>query len=208
MQLYLTYFIIGITVLFSIPAFANQELKAKMMFNAYLIKNGREWYRFFTHALIHADIMHLFMNMYVLYSFGVAVEYAYHDMFEEKARLFFLLLYIGGIFMSSIYSYEKHKDNIHYNALGASGAVSSVVFAFILMAPTARMGLIFIPFRFPAWIFGLLYLTYSWYMSKRGNDNIGHDAHFWGAVYGIGFTLCMKPALFHQFIEQVTGRTF
>jgi membrane associated rhomboid family serine protease len=200
-----TYIIIGITLLFSIPAMNNPELKGKLMFNAYAVRHKREWYRLFTHALIHADWMHLIMNMYVLYGFGVITEGEYAYYFQEKAVLFYILLYVGAIFMSSVYSYEKHKDNMYYNALGASGAVSAILFAHILINPTAGISFIFIPFAFPGWVLGGLYLIYSWYMGKKGNDNIGHDAHFWGAVYGVAFTLCLKPGLAAIFVSQITG---
>jgi membrane associated rhomboid family serine protease len=208
MQIYITYFIIGITCMVSIPAMGNAELKGKLLFNAWAIRYRKEWWRLLTHALVHADWMHLMMNMYVLYMFGQYVEIEYEALFFQKAHLFFILLYVGGIFMSSVYSYEKNKDNMYYNALGASGAVSAIVFTHILIMPKAGMGLIFIPGIFiPSWIFGGLYLLYSWYMGKRGNDNIGHDAHFWGAVYGIAFTLCLKPSLAAHFIAQITGHT-
>jgi membrane associated rhomboid family serine protease len=200
-----TYIIIGITLLFSIPAMNNADLKWKMMFNAYQIKHRNEWYRFFSHALIHADWMHLFMNMYVLYMFGIMLEHQYADLFDMKAQLFYVLLYVGAIACSSLYSYEKHKDDMHYNALGASGAVSAVVFAHILIDPSSRLGLLFIPIMLPGWVFGGLYLFYSWYMGKKGADNIGHDAHFWGAVFGIVFTLCLKPSLGMDFIKMITG---
>jgi membrane associated rhomboid family serine protease len=224
MPLYITYFIIGITVMVSIPAMSNPELKSRLMFNAYAVKHQRQWYRLFTHALVHGDWMHLFMNMYVLYSFGCAregrffededirqvlanqtLEQQFGTLFHEKAHLFYILLYVGAIFMSSVYSYEKNKDNMYYNALGASGAVAAVVFASILINPMGGIGIIFIPIFIPSWIFGILYLVYSWYMAKKGDDNIGHDAHFWGAVYGMAFTLCLKPALASSFLDQVRG---
>ncbi len=205
MQLYISYFIIGITVLFSVSAFTNPELKSKMMFNAYAIRHRKEWHRLFTHALIHADWMHLFFNMYVLYAFGPLLEREYAYFFEEKAHLFFILLYVGAIFMSSVYSYEKNKNNMYYNALGASGAISALLFAHILMNPMQGIGIMFIPFFIPGWVFGGLYLFYSWYMARRGQDNIGHDAHFWGAVYGVIFTICLKPELASAFLRRITG---
>ncbi|MBA3704393.1 MAG: rhomboid family intramembrane serine protease [Bacteroidetes bacterium] len=199
----ITYIIIALTVFISIIAMDNNTLKNKLMFNAYMINKRKEWYRFFSNGLIHADWMHLAFNMYSLYIFGRAAEDFYLTLFEERGILFFILLYVGGLGMSSIYSYEKHKNDIYYNALGASGAVSAVVFAFIVIAPTAQLGFLFIPVPIPAYLFGLLFLGIEYYLGKRGQSNIGHDAHFWGAVFGAVFTIILKPSLVTNFIDQI-----
>ena len=144
------------------------------------------------------------MNMFVLYSFGRVIENYYFDiLFGAKSSLFFALLYIGAIVVSSVPSYEKHKNDSYYNSVGASGAVSAIVFSSILIEPTQKIMFIFIPFPIPAVVFGVLYLIYSWYMAKKEADNIGHDAHFWGAVFGIVYTLMLKPILGMLFIEQL-----
>jgi membrane associated rhomboid family serine protease len=202
----ITYIIIAITVFVSITAMGNDTLKNKMMFNAYMIRHRKEWYRFFSNGLIHADFMHLAFNMFSLYMFGRGVEEGYNYLFEGKGVLFFILLYVGGLIMSSLYSYEKHKDNIYYNALGASGAVSSVIFAYIILAPTSKFLFLFIPVPISAWLFGIIYLGIEYYLGKKGNTNIGHDAHFWGAIYGLVFTIIIKPSLFTEFINQIIGR--
>ena len=203
----ITYIIIALTVIVSIGAMENLSLKNKMMFNAYMINHRKEWYRFFSNGLIHADFMHLAFNMFSLYMFGRGVEsmYGSEDIFGAKGTLFFILLYAGGLAMSSLYSYEKNKHNIHYNALGASGAVSAVVFAFIVLAPTTKLGFMFIPVPIPAYLFGLLFLGIEYYLGKRGNSNVGHDAHFWGAVYGVVFTFILKPSLMADFISKIKG---
>ena len=175
------------------------------MFNAYQINHRKEWYRFFSSGLIHADWMHLAFNMLSLYMLGIAAERDYTIIFEEKGILFFILLYVGALAMSSIYSYEKHKNDIYYNALGASGAVSAVVFAFIIMEPTTRLSLMFLPIPIPAYLFGLLFLGIEYYLGKRGSDNIGHDAHFWGAVFGAAFTIILKPSLVSEFFQRIMG---
>lgn len=206
----ITYIILGITIFISITAMDNHSLKNKMMFNAYMIKERKEWYRFFSAGLIHADYPHLIFNMYSLYLFGInfrgGVEGAYEEMFEEKGMLFYIFLYVSALAMSSLYSYEKHKQNVYYNALGASGAISAVIFAFILIHPKEELGLLFLPFFVPGYVFGAIYLGFTYYLAKRGRDNIGHDAHFWGAVYGIVFTIILKPSVASQFISQITGR--
>ena len=201
----ITTIIIIITVLVSIISMDNHSLKNKLMFNAYQINHRKEWYRFFSSGLIHADWMHLAFNMLSLYMLGIAAERDYTIIFEEKGILFFILLYVGALAMSSIYSYEKHKNDIYYNALGASGAVSAVVFAFIIMEPTTRLSLMFLPIPIPAYLFGLLFLGIEYYLGKRGSDNIGHDAHFWGAVFGAVFTIILKPSLATDFIQQIKG---
>lgn len=201
----ITLIIIVITVGVSLYAMDNYSVKNKLMFNAYQIRHRKEWYRFFSNGLIHADYMHLGFNMISLYSFGKGVEDLYDYYFNEKGMLFFILLYVGGLAMSSLYSYEKHKHDIHYNALGASGAVSSVVFAFIILAPTAQLGFMFIPIPIPAYLFGIIFLGIEYYLGKRGQTNIGHDAHFWGAIFGIVFTLVLKPELGSLFFKQIFG---
>jgi membrane associated rhomboid family serine protease len=203
----ITYIILAITIITSIMAMDNQSLKGKMMFNPYSINHHKEWYRFFSHGLIHADWFHLIFNMLALYMFGMDVESDYKYYFEGKAILFYLILYIGGLAMSSLYSYERHKENAYYNSLGASGAVSAIIFASVLLEPTSRIGFIFFPgVRLPAYIWGILYLGYEYYQGKKGNTGIAHDAHIWGAVYGLVLTILLKPQLVTIFIDKITGR--
>jgi membrane associated rhomboid family serine protease len=204
----ITLAIIAITVVVSIAAMDNHTLKNKLMFNAYQIHHRKEWYRFFSNGLIHADWLHLILNMYVFFIFGRNVEAAFASdfVYGSKGQLFYILLYIGGLVMSSLYSYEKHKHNIYYNALGASGAVNAVMFAFIILAPTAKMGLFLIPIAVPAYLFGLIILALEHFLSRRGNSTIGHDAHFWGAIFGALFTIALKPQLAIDFIDKIMGR--
>jgi len=154
---------------------------------------------------VHADWVHLAVNMFVLFSFGKAVEHYYSLIFGLKASYFFILLYAGGILFSSVPSFAKHKDNQFYQAVGASGAVAAVLFAAILINPLSPIRFVFIPVDIPAFIFGALYLGYSAYMAKKGNDNIGHDAHFWGALFGLVFTVLLKPALVGNFVRQIAA---
>ena len=197
--------IIIITVIISIYALYNQEVFGKLKFNAYAIRHHGQGWRFFTYGLIHADWMHLFINMFVLYSFGKAVIDAYHFYFDVKGYMFYLLLYVGGIVFSVLFDFGKHKDDMYYNAVGASGAVSAVLFASILLYPTGTVMLFPIPFPLPSVLFGAFYLIYSAVMARRAKDNIGHNAHFWGAVFGIVFTVAIKPNLAISFYKQVMG---
>lgn len=198
----LTIIIIVITGIVSFMAFQNQELFDKLKFNAYYIRHDREWHRFLTHALLHADWAHLIINMFVLWSFGRVVQSFFNMDFGSLGLLYFLGLYIGGALFSSIFDYFKQRDNIYYNAVGASGAVAAVVFASIILYPSGSIYLFFIPIGIPSWMFGLLYLVYSAYMGKRGQGNIGHNAHFWGSVYGIVYTILINPAYIEGFLRK------
>ena len=212
--MYLTYLIIAATALISFYAFDRKSLMGKMLLNPYDIIHHQKWYRMFTHGLIHADFMHLFFNLYVLYMFGVqgqntysffSVEPAFIHHFEAKGYLYFFLLYVGGLLFSSIYTVYKHKDNPHYNALGASGAVSGIVFAFIVLNPTSKLGIIFLPqdFFLPAYIFGPLMLASEYYLAKRGGTNIGHDAHISGAIFGLIFVALLDYNYYINFFKAI-----
>lgn len=202
----LTYLILAITVYTSYRCMEDPYEKEKMMFIPYTIQRDGQWYRFFSHGLVHANWIHLLFNVYVLLMFGgmVEMQLKHHTIFGMIGPVVYVALYVTGLVMSSIYSYYKHKDNRGYAALGASGAVSGVVFASILLNPTSEMGLIFLPgIYLPSVIFGILYLVYSVYMSRKGTDNIGHDAHYWGAVWGFVFLVVAKPVLFMRFLEHI-----
>lgn len=200
----ITWFLIIVTSLVSYFAFNNRELFSKFRFNPYIIREKKQWYRFFSYGMIHADWMHLIVNMFVLYSFGGIVELFMVGYFGVKGFLYYFLLYGGALFMSVVPSFEKQKHNIYYNAVGASGAVSAVVFSSIIFYPDSKIIFMFIPFPIPSTVFGIIYLVYSAVMAKRAQDNIGHDAHFWGAVFGVLFTIALKPALFNAFLSSLS----
>jgi membrane associated rhomboid family serine protease len=196
-------FIILITVLVSILAFGNGVLIDRLKFNAYAIKYRNESWRFVSYALVHAGWMHLLINMWVLYSFGNIVEMSLRNIFGLKGVVYYLLLYVGGVLFAVLVDFGKQKENAYYSAVGASGAVSAVVFASILIYPVAGIYLFPIPFAVPAWLFGILYLLYSAYMQKNGHDHVGHTAHLWGAVFGLVFTLIVVPGVWSNFIAQL-----
>lgn len=199
----LTLAIIVITGITSYQAFNNPELYGKLIFNPYTINKRKEWYRFWSYGLLHANWIHLALNLFVLYGFGMSVEMTYKALFGPIGTLYYLLLYVFGLLASTLYDYFKHRENWHYNAVGASGAVSAVLFAAILFQPTQIL-LIYGIIPIPAVIGGGLYLAYSYYMARRGRDNIGHDAHFWGAVWGFVFTAALDYRLLWSFWVQVT----
>ncbi len=204
-ELSITNIIIGVTLLFSIRAFSNPELFYKMKFYPSVMDRRDQAYRFLSYALVHADYLHLGINMYVLYTFGNFTEDMYGLAFDLKGKLYYVLLYWAAAFTSVIPSFEKHKTHTWYTAVGASGAVSAVVFASIMFNPTAGMGLLFIPFYIPSWLFGLLYLGYSYFMAQKGKDNIGHDAHFFGALFGIMFTVLLNYRIGVAFVNTIFG---
>lgn len=196
-------FIVLITVLVSILAFNKGMLMDRLKFNAYAIKYRKESWRFVSYALVHAGWMHLLINMWVLYSFGEVVERSLINIFGLKGNVYYLLLYLGGILFAVLVDFGKQKENPYYSAVGASGAVSAVVFASILIYPVAGIYLFPIPFAIPAWIFGILYLVYSAFMQKNGHDHVGHSAHLWGAVFGLVFTVIVIPGVMSRFISQL-----
>ncbi len=195
----ITVLLITITSFISYYAFSNRRLFHKFMFNAYQVHHRKEWYRLFSHGFIHANWEHLIVNMLVFYSFGQALE-MYFRLFLGSSTFYFLFLYIGAIVVSSSYSLVKQKDNYAYNAVGASGAVSAVTFACVFFAPMQKIYL-FMLIPIPGIVFAALYLGYSYYMSKKNQDNIGHDAHFYGAIFGFFFPLLFNPSLIHVFFE-------
>jgi membrane associated rhomboid family serine protease len=200
----ITTIIIIACIAFSLLAFNNANVFTKYLLSPYATYHNKQYYRLFTHAFLHGDYMHLAFNMYALYLFGQVLEEQYFPaLFQNKAMFYYILLYVGGIFFSSLFDFIKQKDNPSYSSVGASGAVTAIVFSAILINPTMGMGIIFIPVFIPAWLFGVLYLVYSWYMGKRQLDNIGHNAHFWGAVFGFVFTILLKPTLLSRFFTEI-----
>jgi membrane associated rhomboid family serine protease len=198
----ITWLIIGVTALVSYLAFQNSELKNKLQFNAAKIIHEKEYYRLVSHAFIHANWSHLAVNMLVLFFFGRNIEAYFEHYFSNRATIYFLILYFGGILVSNIWSLIKHKNNYYYNAVGASGAVSAVLFSAIFFNPWEPLYL-FAIVPIPGILFALGYLFYSYQKSKKGNDNVAHDAHFLGAVFGFIFPVLLKPDLFELFIDKL-----
>ncbi len=195
--------IIVVTLIVSILAFNNPVLFSRLKFDPYAIKHRSESWRFASYALVHAGWLHLLINMWVLYSFGSIVERTFRLNYGPKGLLYYLLFYVGGVLFSVLFDYGKYKNNVYYSAVGASGAVSAVVFSSILIYPTGGIYLFPIPFAIPSWLFGILYLAYSAYMQRRGSDHVGHSAHFWGAVFGMLFTVALLPGVLHNFFFQL-----
>lgn len=209
-MLSITIIIILLTAIISFSAFYNQKIMNDLIFYPPSVSNSQQWYRFITSGFIHADFMHLAFNMYSFYLFGEIVENAFAMIFAEKAKLIFILLYLSALVVSLLPTYIKHREDRHYLSLGASGAVSAIVFAGIFLYPTLGMGIFPIPFHIPGFIFGPLYIGISYYLANKGQGNINHSAHIWGAVYGIVYLIICSVFLSRynltkNFLEQVLG---
>lgn len=198
----ITWLIIGVTVLVSYLAFQNSTLYSKLQYNAAKVVQEKEYYRLISHAFIHANWTHLLVNMFVLFFFGKNIEAYFGYYFGNKAVAYFLLLYFGGILVSNAWSLIKHRNNFYYNAVGASGAVSAVLFAAIFFNPWEMLYL-FAVLPIPGILFAVGYLFYSYQKGKKGTDNVAHDAHLLGAVFGFIFPILLQPNLFGQFIDKL-----
>ena len=198
----MTLILIALTVAVSYAAFKSPKLMGQLQFNASKIYYKKEYHRLITHAFVHANWEHLFVNMIVLFSFGTAIEKYFKHEFGNLHILYYALLYVGGILVSNLYALFKHHKNYFYNAVGASGAVSAVLFAAIFFDPW-NMIYFFGILPIPGIVFAVLYLVYSYQMSVKQKDNVAHDAHFLGAVYGFIFPVLLNPALFEQFIDKL-----
>ncbi|MCT4615648.1 MAG: rhomboid family intramembrane serine protease [Marinifilaceae bacterium] len=198
----MTYIIIIITGLISYLGFQNSELIRKSIFNSYLIVHKKEYFRLISHGFIHSNWNHLIFNLITLWFFGTALESYFDRIIGAKANLYFIFLYVSAIVVSSIVDLIKYKNNSYYNALGASGATSAIVFACIFFAPYQKIYFMYV-LPIPGIIFGIAYLAYSYYMNKKNIDNIGHSAHFCGAVYGFLFPILIDPKLINLFLHNL-----
>lgn len=210
----ITTIIVGVTIIVSLLAFNDKDLSYKLTLSPYSVKHHKRWWQLFTHGFIHADYLHLGLNMYVLYSFGGFVEHILVEGYVSSSGIFiggfgnigylyYVTLYVGGLLFATLPALKKHADNVGYLAVGASGAVSAIVFSSIILYPTGGMGLLFIPILIPSFIFGVLYLFAEHYMSKKGGTRIAHDAHIGGAFFGVIFTVLLDFQFLENFIEMI-----
>ena len=200
-----TLILVIVTVLISIAAWRNEALMDRWIMNPYAVAKRGEYYRLVTSGFLHADYGHLLFNMFSFYSFGQALEGVFTALFGNLGGVIFVAFYIVGIIVSDIPTLLKYRDQSRYNSLGASGGVSSVIFATILLNPFMSLQLMFIPIPIPGFIFGLLYLGYSYYASRQGSSGINHDAHLYGALFGILFMAIAYPPALPAFAEQLSA---
>lgn len=198
----MTFGIISVTLLISIYCFKNPRVTRRLIFNPYQVHTRWQYYRFLTSGFIHQDFSHLLLNMLSLYFFGLVVEKVFSIIFPPLGMVYFLGFYLAGIIVSGIPTYSKNKRNPGYNSLGASGGVASVIFASIIFQPLQPI-CIYFALCIPGFILGLLYLIGSYYQGKRAKDNINHDAHFYGALFGVLFCAVFYPSSIPDFFDQI-----
>ena len=194
--MYATYLIIAITCVVSFLAFRNEKLISELILWPPAISRGKQYYRLLTYGFIHADGQHLLFNMITLFFFGRLIE---QFVTGYVGTLGFVAFYLSAIVVSILPTYMKNIGNPAYRSLGASGAVSAVLFGFVLLQPWTTIYIFFIPC--PAIVYAVIYIAYSIYMDRQNSDNINHSAHLWGAAYGVLFLLAMEPRLFGVFLQ-------
>ncbi|MEI6021870.1 MAG: rhomboid family intramembrane serine protease [Bacteroidota bacterium] len=201
-----------VIIAYSIYAIYDRNIMAKYLFHPYSIYHFKEHYRFLTHAFIHGDWMHLAFNCIALYSFGLPIEnklFGNPNFFDPKiGKILYILLFTGGIYAASLTEYFRNKNNPNYTSLGASGAISSILFCYIIVSPTSWISFFFFPLQ--GWIAGILLLSVSYVLIRRKRlglytDNISHESHFWGAIYGIAFIAVVKPMFIKHFVLEIAA---
>ncbi len=200
----ITYIIIGITILISVQGFNSREFSNKMAFSPYLAKHHNEKARFFTHMFVHADWGHLFFNMLSFYMFGRYMELEFVAAYGfPKGETVYVGLYILGGLFATLWPFIRNQDKSNYFSVGASGAVSAIIFASIIWLPELRMGLFIIPVMIPGYIFGPIYLAIEFFAFRYGKSNIAHDAHIGGALFGIIYILIINIDKGKDFVNYI-----
>lgn len=202
MELSVTLVIVIVTALVSIQGFSKPGIVDKLKHYPYREMRNGEWYRLITSGFVHGGWLHLLINMFVLYEFGRIIEAHFLLLFgADWGRPVFVVFYLLAIVAGDSPTLFRQKDNPAYASIGASGAVSAVIFVFILFYPWELLYLYAI-LPIPAIVAGIGYLVYSSWASKRMNDNIDHLAHFYGAVFGVLFVIVLRPEMIRVFIEK------
>ena len=191
----ITLIIIALTATISYLAFNNIALMNKYIFNPNEVKHGG-WYRFVTYGILHADFTHLIFNMLTLYIFGAYIEKFFKAMLGvQQGSFWYIVLYVSALVVSILPTYFQERANNYYRGLGASGAVSAVVFAYILINPMSFMGIMFIPVMLPAFLFGIIFVILSIYLQKSHPGGINHSAHIAGGIFGMIFIIILFALL-------------
>ena len=199
----MTLLLVGATVLVSWMAFNNRRLIERLLLWPPAIDRHHQYDRLVTHGFVHADWQHLLFNMITLFFFGTYAEQVF---VQYIGALGFVLFYLSAILVAILPTYLRHRHDPRYRSLGASGAVSAVLFAFILFNPWSLIFVFFLPV--PAILYAVFYVGYSIWMDRQGTDNVNHSAHLWGAGYGVLFTLMMEPRVGSHFLAALFNPTF
>ncbi|WP_232058315.1 rhomboid family intramembrane serine protease [Nibribacter ruber] len=200
----ITILLIIITVAISMYAWRNQNLMENWVHHPQSVAQHNEWWRLLTSGFLHADFGHLFFNMFSFYMFGRVVEQYFMAIFGPTMGIvLYLVLYLGAIILSDLPTYFKHRNDRGYYSLGASGGVAAIIFSSIYFNPQSELIIFPIPFHIKGYIFGALYLIYSYYQARRAGDGINHSAHFYGALFGVVFTIGLVPEYFPRFLELI-----
>ena len=209
-MLSISVIIVIITAIISFTAFSNNKIMNDLIFYPPSVTHDKQFYRFITCGFIHADIAHLVFNMLSLYLFGQFVEEKFIAIFGMMGKGLYIFLYLSALVVSLLPTYFRNKNNYEYRSLGASGAVSAVVFAGLMIAPYIKVGFFLIPPVIPGFVFGPLYLIISAYLDRKGKDNINHSAHIWGALYGVAFLIITGKisGQYHAVEEFISGVKF
>lgn len=194
-----TIAIVLVTGLISFAAFSDRRLMDRLILWPQRMHSVGEYYRLLTSGFIHLDITHILFNMFTLFFMGTAVEQYFQII--GLSPWIYVLLYLSAIVAASLPSFLKNRNNAYYRSLGASGGVAAVIFSFIYFQPWQKIYIFFFPIY--SIVFAALYLIFSAYMGKKGRDNVNHDAHFWGAVFGLVFTAVVEPSHGRLFIDQL-----
>lgn len=200
-----TIALVLITVLITLAGFNDRRLQDKLILWPARMRTPGEYYRLLTSGFIHADYSHLFFNMFTLLMIGSVAEEAFPYVLGKTPWLY-ELMYLSGIVVASLPSFFRHRNNPVWRSLGASGGVSAVLFSMVYIQPWATIYVYF--FKLPNIVFAVLYVAYTVIMARRGRDNVNHDAHLWGAVYGMVFTFLMDPSHGQLFIENLRNIHF
>ena len=198
----ITYVMMIVIGLVTYGAWKKPELHQKLILNPYTTIRSKQYYRLITSGFVHNNSTHLFLNLLTLYFFGLAIEQIFNAYFKEAGSALYIFLFLSAIIIANVPTTLKHRNNPNYNSLGASGGVAALVLTFILFDPLRDLCLYF-AICLPGYVLGVLFIVYSIYMSKRNMDNVNHDAHLYGALYGLVFTLAIRPSTLSTFIEAI-----
>jgi membrane associated rhomboid family serine protease len=199
-----TLAIIAITVLISLYGWQNERFLESWVLNPRKVTRQGQWYRMLTSGFVHADFGHLLFNMFSLFFFGQIIEQVFTALFGPKGAIYMLIFYLVAIIVADVPTLIRHRNRSDYNSLGASGGVAALMFGAILFQPTAKIYL-YGAIGIPGFIFGALYMAYSFYESRRGRGTINHDAHLYGAIFGIIVVVLLYPPVAPYFVEQIAN---